>query len=168
MYDVIRSISERVQLIRFNNQVLILKTYKDYQSKTDVMEYINILKNHSIPTLQYYDYQWQEDNQLCLNYIPKFHTFDKKKSSKDYALVGQYLTSIHSVLNTGIGNLDNSNIMINDEQVFFLNPNFESTKVEDVELFLKNNLSKSRHFTSSLNQQETRQNEFLDAFLTSQ
>jgi hypothetical protein len=166
MYDVIRSITDRVQLIRFNNQVLILKTYKDYQSKTDVMEYINILNNHSIPTLQYHDYKWQEDNQLCLDYTPKFHTFDKKKSSKDYASVGQYLTRIHSVLDTGIGNLDNSNIMIIEDQVFFLNPNFETTKVEDIELFLKNNLSKSRYFTSSLNQQETRQNEFLDAFLT--
>jgi hypothetical protein len=165
MYDVIRSITDHVKLIKYNNQVLILKTYKDYSAKTDVMEYINILNNHKLPTLQYHDFEWQKDNQLCLDYIPKFHTFDKKKSEIDYALVGKYLKLIHSVLDTGIGNLDNSNIMIVEDHVFFLNPNFETTKEEDIEFFLSNNLAKSRHFQSSLNQQETRQNEFLDAFL---
>jgi hypothetical protein len=165
MYDVIRPITDRVKLIKYNNQLLILKTYKNHQSKNEVMEYINILNNHKLPTLQYYNYEWQDDNQLCLNYIPKFHTFDKKKSEKDFALVGKYLKQVHSVLDTGIGNLDNSNIMIVEDQVFFLNPNFESTKAENIELFLKTNLSKSRHFQTSLNQQETRQNEFLDAFL---
>jgi hypothetical protein len=165
MYDVIRSITDHVKLIKYNNQVLILKTYKNHQSKSNVIEYINILNNHKLPTLQYYNYEWHDKNQLCLNYIPKFHTFDKKKSEKDFALVGKYLKQVHSVLDNGIGNLDNSNIMIVEDRVFFLNPNFETNKEEDIESFLKNNLSKSRHFQSSLNQQETRQNEFLDSFL---
>jgi hypothetical protein len=164
MFQVIRSITDRVQLIKNDNQILILKTFRDYQSKTDTMEYIDTLYMKKVPTLQYYEIPELEINQLCLQYFPKFHTFDKKKSDKDYEQVGKFLKLIHSTLDTGIGNIDNSNIMIVDEFVFFLNPNCESTPEEDVEIFLKQNLSKSKHFTTSLNQQETRQNEFLDCF----
>jgi hypothetical protein len=164
MYQVIRSITDRVQLIKNDNQVLILKTYKDYESKTDTMEYIDTLNMKKVPTLQYYEIENIEINQLCLQYLPKFHTFDKRKSDKDYQLVGQFMKLVHNTIDIGIGNIDNSNIMIVDESVFFLNPNCESTQEEDIEAFLKQNLSKSKHFTTSLNQQETRQNEFLDCF----
>ena len=82
MYDVIRSITDRVKLIKVNNKVLILKTYNLYQNKTDVTEYINLLNNYSIPTIQYHDFEWLEDNQLCLECIQQFYTADKNTLRK--------------------------------------------------------------------------------------
>ena len=164
MFTVIRSITDKALLIKYNEKLYILKTYNNIQSKKNTIKYINILKQNSIDTLQYFEFDFLESNQLCLEYVMKFYTFDKRRTTKDYQIVGKYFSNIHKQLESGIGNVDNSNIMIDEDNVYFLNPDFGCDKDEDIELFLMNNLKKSRNFTSSLNQQETVQNEFLDSF----
>ena len=164
MFDIVRNITENVCLINYNNTLYILKSFDNFDSVRVNKDFIDLLKANSIRTIDYFEFDFLADNEICYSYLNKILSFDKHNSKENYNIIGKHLSAIHKDLNIAHGNLENSNIIFSDSEVYFLNPKPNSDIDKEIYSFINNNLPRSSHFHKSLNEQDFNQNEKLRLF----
>ncbi|MGL4759319.1 MAG: hypothetical protein ACRCXZ_08335 [Patescibacteria group bacterium] len=164
MFKSIRLVTENVELIEFNNKLYILKTFDNFKAIDDVKCFIDTLSTNEVKTIKYYDFEFLADNQLCFDYINKVKTFDVHKSKDLFQKVGLYLSKIHKAAHISHGNLKLSNVLISEDDVYFINPKINNEPNNDVAHLLFQSLPFSKEFVKSINQQDFNQNENLESF----
>jgi tRNA A-37 threonylcarbamoyl transferase component Bud32 len=164
-YQIIRSITDKVKLIKFNSELYILKDFENIKSKQNTINYIDSLKLYNVKTLNYYTFEFLSDTQLCLDYINKSMTMDKHRSQNTLRLLANYLYQVHYMAGIVHGCLENNNILIFGDGCYLLNPTGSGSIELDLNQLYFNNFPLSKFFKKSLNQQDFKQNEYLDIFV---
>ncbi len=163
-YEVIRLITDSVKLVKYENSLFVLKNFKTHELKNATINYIDKLKANNLPTLLYIN-DIPDSNELFIEYINKALTYDKHNKSEYIPMIAEQLKAIHSI---GVvhGTFENSNILIGDNEIYFINPDLMGEKEDDLVKFIKNNYPMCRVFESSLNKQDFNQNASYDLFIS--
>jgi tRNA A-37 threonylcarbamoyl transferase component Bud32 len=164
-YQIIRSITDKVKLIKLNSDLYILKEYKNVQAKNNTINYIDKLKLSDVKTLNYYNFEFLSDTQLCLEYVNKCMTMDKHRSQNTLNLLANYLYQVHYKAGIAHGCLENNNILIFEDGCYLINPTGSGSIELDLNRLYLNNFPLSKFFKKSLNQQDFKQNEYLETFV---
>jgi tRNA A-37 threonylcarbamoyl transferase component Bud32 len=163
-YQIIRSITDKVKLIKFNNELYILKDFENIVAKHNTINYIDKLKLSNVKTLNYHIFEFLNDTQLCLEYVNKTMTMDKHRNQNTIKQLANYLYQVHYKAGIAHGCLENNNILIFDDGCYLINPGYGSIESDLNQLYI-NNFPLSKYFKQSLNQQDFKQNDYLDTFV---